>query len=155
MQDSIHSGAYQIASAMDSLEAGLTQTRELAKAGVKDPELKAALVDADDLIDGAGANLGDYGTEPKSPDFAARDEWRLKAIEAANDARHDLSDAEGAIDDFLEGATEVVGRAIDDIEADLDDAIDALTSAIEALGGKAEPLDDGSTAGVPDPTASK
>jgi hypothetical protein len=141
--DQLSGGAFQASAALDLIETARNGLVELL--GVAKSPIREGLEDARDLIDSAGQTLADEIEKPDNVetvknDFAAFDERRLKAIEAANDARHELEEALGIVQSLSE-AGQLSQNSLDPI-------VDALQSAIEAsgdmateLGGKVEEAD--------------
>jgi ABC-type transporter Mla subunit MlaD len=153
-RDQVREGATQLTQAVSSLNDAVGTLAALQKSS-QDPDLKRALSAIATSLDDAGASIADFSAEP--PDlatfkaqFAAQDKKRLDAIDAANDALHDLDDATDALDPFLPDpkatAPKPDSQAIQDLEQSMEDAQDALESAVKALGGKVE---DDTTTDVP------
>jgi hypothetical protein len=134
----IRAGSTQIEGVIDTLDAVLEQVKRI-DAG-KDPDVKAVFEDLKDAIDAAGAALASFaGEEPDraavAKNFAKFDEWRIGAIAAGNDARHELIDAQGLADNLVETAKIDQMAAVADL---LEVGIVDLRDAIETLGGKVE-----------------
>ena len=134
----IRAGSTQIEGVIDTLDAVLEQVKRIDSG--KDPDVKAVFGDLKDAIDAAGAALASYaGEEPEraavAKNFAKFDEWRIGAIAAGNDARHELIDAQGLADSLAETAKIDQMSAVAEL---LEVGIVDLRDAIETLGGKVE-----------------
>jgi ABC-type transporter Mla subunit MlaD len=145
--DGMRQGATQLTQAITSLHDGVDTLNELKKSS-KDSQLITALASIATNLDDAGSGISDFSSEP--PDlatfksqFSAQDTRRLSAIDAANDALHDLDEATDALDPFLDHANPEDKDSVDNLESSMEDAQDALIEAIKSLGGKVE--DDGTT----------
>lgn len=138
LYEQLRSGSFQVGGVIETVEAALEKLREV-KPG-KDAELKGVVGEVKDALDAAGAALADYDEEPpprKDVDarFAELDDKRIKAIDAANNALHDLAEAEGVAEEV--GGSKSVG-ALTDVADLLLVAIQDLQDAITTLGGKIE-----------------
>ena len=130
----LRAGAFQLGAAQDSLAEALRAVQDLNVG----PAARQAQQDAEALLDSAGASLGDFLEPPArgkiAEEFAAHDEMRVKAIEAANDALHETREAAGILrslaDEGVDGAAQAAELA--------DLAANDLQSAIDALGGQVE-----------------
>lgn len=129
-------GLVAVESAMDSLREARQELRTAA--GAADGDARAALEDASDALDTAGARLAELAIEPPSAQafadgFAGYDELRLKLIEAANDGLIEVRDAQGTVEDIAESRPNLADQA-----ATVRLAGDDLANAVGALGGTAE-----------------
>lgn len=138
LYEQIRAGSTQIEGVIDTLDAVLERVKKVDSG--TDKEVRAVVEDLKDSLDAAGATLADFAGE--APDrktvekqFAKYDEWRIQAIAAGNDARHEMIDAQGLADTLSETA-EVSG--MDDVADLLEVGIADLKDAIETLGGKIE-----------------
>lgn len=127
-------GAVQIGALTESISEALAEVRKLADRERGDR--RQAFSDAADFLDSAGATIADFAVEPPafvefSKDFAAQDERRLQAIEAANDARIDVQSAANTLGDLGPEAAQLSAKATE-IIADLEEAITTLGGEIEA-----------------------
>ena len=101
------------------------------------------MIDAAEFIDSAGEGVAEFGDDPPSKSeieksFGTYDEKRLKAIEAANDALHDLREALGILESLSGGENAEVVRIALQVKSLLAVAIDDVWGAIEAFGGEPE-----------------
>lgn len=138
LYEQVRAGSTQIEGVVDTLDTVLEQVKGVDSG--KDPDIKAVFVDLKDSVDAAGAALAGYtDARPQRAavvkQFAKFDEWRIGAIAAGNDARHELIDAQGLADSLAETAN--IGK-MTDIADLLEVAIEDLKDAIETLGGKVE-----------------
>lgn len=141
LYEQLRSGMFQMGAAAGSIEEALSAARDAA-AQLKG-DLKGAMEDAIESIDAAGAGVAEYAADPPeeaevAKDFATWDERRLKAVEAANDAMHDLREAAGLLADADETNPGPAGQPARDVRALVLVALDDLWGAIEAFGGTPE-----------------
>jgi hypothetical protein len=144
LHEQIRSGMFQMAAAAGSIEESLASAKEglsSASAGGKQ-----ALAEVVDLLDSAGAEVAEFADDP--PDlaevakaFALWDDKRLKAVEAGNDAMHDLREASGILADLADSEPLGAGKGASVVRALILVALDDLWGAIEAFGGKPESED--------------
>lgn len=140
MYDSVRSGAYQISTAIDSIEEVRKAVRGIAarETGKTQQTLLQLAGDLDD----AGKALADFGDDPPPFDqfkksFATQDDRRLKAIDAANDSLGDLQDAQEVMSTLLDShPPEPENTELNRADSDLDDCAQAVEDAITAMGGK-------------------
>jgi hypothetical protein len=133
----LRAGALQIAGVIETLDAAVVKLDEVNPG--KDAEFRAALHELKESIDAAGAELADHIEEPNRERlgkvFPEYDEKRIRAIAAANDALHEVSEASGIASDL---ASEKKNSVLNDVADLLELAIEDLRGSIEALGGKVE-----------------
>lgn len=142
LYDQVRSGAYQIGSAIDSMEDVRKTVREIAAS--QSGKTQQALLQIAGDLDDAGKSLADFGDDPPPFDqfkklFAAQDDRRLRAIAAANDSLDDLSDAQdivGELQDSKPAPPPQIAGQLADAGSDLDDCAQAVTEAIKTMGGK-------------------
>lgn len=132
--EELRAGAIQLGAVTQSISEALASARELAARERGDR--RQALSDAAAYLDSAGATLADHAVEPPeydafAKDFAAQDERRLQAIEAANDARVDAQSAQHTLGDLGGDATSLADR-VAAIVADIEEAIITLGGEVEA-----------------------
>jgi hypothetical protein len=151
LYDQVRSGAYQISAAIDSIEDVRKTMREMAsrEAGATQ---KAHLTITGDLDDD-GTALADFGDDPPTfnefkKNFAAQDDRRLKAIDAANESLDDLHDAQDVVGDLLDSLEHqdagVPQKAqLDHADTVLDGCVEGVEGAIKAMGGKVTSTDSG------------
>ena len=139
---SLRAGSFNLGAAQESLREAFGQAESLRDAQLAGSDLRNALAELADLLDSAGATLVDHALPPPpqsevDADFAHFDEARLKAIEATNDALHDLREARGIAEGLYE---EVPGlrTPLDHLASLHSVAEEDLLSALESLGGKDE-----------------
>lgn len=133
--------------AASSIAETLSAAQELIEAVPKNGDLAEGLSDATDLVDSAGAGIAEYGDDPPakedvSKNFSAFDDKRLKAVEAGNNALHDLREASGLFESLEEEAPASFQAKIAALRSLLAVAVDDLWSAIEAYGGTPEPAEE-------------
>lgn len=134
----LRAGAYQLNAALDAMETALAANRKLAgKAG----DVGAAAKDIEEILNSAGSTAGDY-TEPPTleqvrKEFAAQDDYRLKAVDDLNDARLEVIEAAGSVDSLLDGGGGPDAADLNALADAIDEVVDVLKAAIEALGGTA------------------
>lgn len=137
------SGAAQLAGALELIEEAHRLLKNNKKQIIKvDSNVFEELSDA---IDSAGTALGDYVSEPpeekslqsKSYDYQA---ICKKAIVAANDAYHDLSQADTIVENLLQAMEPAMRAELDKLGNIIDEATDALEEAVKVMDGKIESL---------------
>ncbi len=135
---------FQMAAASSSIEEALSAAQEAkAKSPAGD---RAAFDEVVDLIDTAGSGIAEFAEDsPAEKDvvaaFAIWDEKRLKAIDAGNDAMHDLREAAGALADLEESGNRTVAALAREVRGLVLVAIDDLWGAVEGFGGRPESED--------------
>jgi len=140
LYNQVRSGAYQIGTAVDSIEDVRKTAREIASREKGDTH--KALLEVAEHIDDAGQSLADFSEDPPAFDefkknFAAQDEKRLKAIDGANEALGDLHDAQDVVGDLLDShPPEPENTQLTNADSALDDCIQSVESAIKTMGGK-------------------
>lgn len=126
----LREGAYQLGLAQDALSEAIGALPEGSAAREAVEEVKG-------FLDSAGSSIAEFVEVPDEAtveaDFAAHDEMRLKAIEAANDALHETAEAQGILRSMAED-----GLPVSDALDKLDAAVAALAGAVEAFGGDVE-----------------
>ncbi len=141
LYEQVRSGAFQLTSALESLQKAMTHARTLSESSKGD--LKEAMLDVVDHMDAAGAVFAEYASAPEKLEefkkaFAEHDNKRLKAIEAANSGLTDTDEADGILDSLLERAEFKDNKGLLDLSTELGVVIDSLESAIKEMGGKVE-----------------
>lgn len=133
----LRAGAFQLSGVIETLDAVVEKLKEV-KPG-NDATLKSGLSELTESVDAAGAALADYTDEPDrqrlTKKFPEYDERRIRAIDAANDALHDLDEAAGLATDL---AADKNVESLNDIADLLDLAMADIKEAIVSLGGKVE-----------------
>ena len=125
-----------MAAASNTLLSALVEARKAVKA--LSGEIKLAAQDVVDLLDDAGESVADASGDPPTEEdikknFAASDDERKSRIASGNDAFRSLETALGT----LEGLeSQVTGLAT--LKETLSLAMEDLTDAVEAYGGKVE-----------------
>src|SRR5579862_864072 len=137
-----------IDTALDNLEAGVNLAKQLAsvagggsKSTDKEVGANQGFKEIADLLNSAGEELSDYDDVPASldefkKDFAARDENRLKSIDAAVSALQEVDSASDILDGLTSGAPAQFKSQLDDLDNDIGDSTDELKQAIKLMGGK-------------------
>lgn len=139
--DQVRSGFVQLDTITDTLADALTAAKEGTNS--KNKTMKEACQGIADLMDSSGSYLSDY-TEPPATfeefnaKFAEYDDDRLKAIDAANDALHEVGDAKGFLEDILADPNLEKEQITMDLKDLLDQAQKDLKEAVTTLGGKVE-----------------
>ncbi len=141
LYEGVRSGYFQLSGVQATLEQAVGEVTGLSTKG--DANLASVVTDLREALDSAGAGIADYTDEPPpfaefSKDFAAQDEKRIRAIDAANDALHELEDASGLVSDLLGESKYAKNASLGDLADVIQLAIDDLTEAINSLGGKVE-----------------
>lgn len=139
--DQMRSGFVQLGTVTQTLADAL----DSAKAGkeLKDAKIKETSSSIAELMDSAGSYIADYTEPPDSFEafnakFAANDDARLKAIDAANDCLHEVVEAKDALTDLLNDPKLEKNPTVQDLQGLLDDADKGLREAIQTLGGKVD-----------------
>lgn len=142
LYESLRAGAFNLGAAQETLREAFVQAEALRDAQLEGSDLRNALAEMSDLLDSAGATLVDHAVPPPPQSeidaaFAKYDDARLKAIEAANDALHDLREARGIAEGLYE---QVPGlrTPLDHLASLHSVAEEDLLSALKSLGGKDE-----------------
>jgi hypothetical protein len=142
LYEQIRSGHYQLASALDSLETASETSHNLAESQA-DNETKKAVAGLRAKIDKAGSLIGDFSEAPPPFDqFAkeveAQDDERLKAIDAANESRTLLSEADATLRDMLDSQPPAEEKSrLATIEDSVEAALSTIGDAVVSMGGKA------------------
>jgi hypothetical protein len=146
LYDQVRSGAYQINSAIDAIEEARKTSRDIAaREGGK---TQKALLQIASSLDDAGKALADYGDDPPSfeefkKNFAAQDDHRLKAIDAANKSLDALGDAQDTLSDLLDShPPEPENTELSNADSALYDCVQTVEDAVKAMGGKVASPDD-------------
>lgn len=140
LYDQVRSGAYQISSAIDSIEAVRKTSREIAAR--EQGKTQAALLEIASSLDDAGKALADYGDDPPPFDefkknFSAQDDKRLKAIDAATESLSDIGDAQDTLSDLIDShPPEPEKTELGSADSALEDCAQTVMDAIKAMGGK-------------------
>jgi len=139
----LRSGSFQLSAAAGSIEDSLVAAQEASKALARFRDLKDAMVEAADFINSAGASVAEFTDEPPEKevvdkDFAAFDEKRLSAVEAANDALQDLRQALGLLESLSDDPNPEAVKWATGVKSLVAVALDDVWGAIEALGGTPE-----------------
>jgi|GEM_PF-4698294 len=125
--------------AVQDLEDAMNEATTFApKAG---GDAKQALLNVADLLNSAGQDLSEYQDVPETieafrKDFAAQDEHRLNAIDAAIQALKSVQAANLVLDDLDKNVPAQGKQALDEIAGNCDDAASGLQVAIKKMGGK-------------------
>jgi len=140
LYEQMRSASYQIGTSLDSIEEVRKTAKDLAEH--QEGLTKAALVAVGKKADAAGKLLADFGSEPPTleqfkSDFAAQDERKLEAIDAADEALDDLLDAQDVVGDLLDShPPDPAGSQLDEADDALDAGIQAIQDAIKTMGGR-------------------
>jgi hypothetical protein len=146
LYDQVRSGAYQVSSAIDSIEEVRKISRTIA--GHQQGATQKALLEIAASLDVAGTALADYGDEPPpfeefKKNFAAQDDRRLKAIAAANRSLSSLEDAQDTLSDLLEShPPEPDKTELTKADSALEDCAQTLEDAVKAMGGRVPSADE-------------
>ncbi|RYG24845.1 hypothetical protein EON82_09260 [bacterium] len=137
--------AFSIDAACASIEQALADTKKLAP--VAGGDAKEALLNVAEMLDSAGATLADHNEEPPPLHTYRKEESeqaseRQKAVTDALDALQELRDAHGILADLSANVPAEHKQALDGIEAQTGEAVNAVEDAIGRLGGKVPPLGD-------------
>jgi hypothetical protein len=145
LYDEVRSGAYQISAAVDAIEGVRKTSRDIALH--QSGKTQKTLLSVADILDDAGKALADYGEDPPpfaqfKQNFAAQDDRRLKAIDAANEAVDDLLDAQDTLGQLIDSnPPEPINTQLNEADSALDDCVQAVKDAIKAMGGKVASAD--------------
>lgn len=140
LHSQLSAGTYAVNAALDSIEQSLQAASELIP---KAPALEEPLNEVKELINASGEVLGEFVEDPPPIEtiemrYAEFDERRLKAIEAGNDAMHNLNEALGILESVKDTIPQEAAADSFDLEGVLAAAVDDLIGAIEGFGGKVE-----------------
>jgi hypothetical protein len=143
LYEQLRSGSFQLDAAAGSIEDTLEAAKSAHKALAKYAEAASAMQDVIEYLDSAGEGVAEFGDgtpnkEDVAKNFAASDDKRLKAIEAANDALHDLREALGILESLSGSENDTVAKKALSVKALVAVAIDDVWGAIEAFGGEPE-----------------
>lgn len=147
LYEQLRAGAVQLDLAQVAITEAYSHANTIRDDRKLDMAIQEGAADVSELLDSAGAQLADF-TEPPPDEatvtrsFGESDDRRLKAIEAANDALHELNDALGLVQSLLDSADEVLRPRLDVLFETIRGAIEEVTSAIGALGGEVEKTPD-------------
>lgn len=139
LAEQLRSSTFQLDTALSSIEQALALAHPLSKTG--DSVQKEGLQVVVDLIESAGATLSELPTEAPAVELVGQatpkyEAVRQKNLEECLDAHHELLDAQGQLDGIVEDDKDPKSVAsLEEVGAALDDAIDAVEGAIQALGG--------------------
>lgn len=139
--EQVRAGFVQLGNALETLGEALSAAK--TGQGSSDKILKEACASIGEYLDSAGSYLSDY-TEPPATfeefnaKFAENDDNRLKAIDAANDALHEMGEAKGILDDLLNDPKLEKKQVVLDLRDLMEDAEKDLRQAIPVMGGKVE-----------------
>lgn len=144
LYEQVRSGAYQISSAIDSIEDVRKTAKQMAshQAG----STKKALLTIEKGLDDAGDALSDYSDDPPPFDefkkeFAVQDDRRLKAIAAGTASLVALNNAQDLLDDLIDShPPEPMKTELDNADSAMDECIQAVEEAVKAMGGKVASL---------------
>ncbi len=139
LYEQVRSGAFQLTTALDSVQKAMQQSRTLADSS--SGELKEAMLDVADHLDAAGSSITDYTTAPVKleefrKNFSENDDKRLKAIEVSNTALMDTSEADGIVESLLQNDKFKAQAELRTLSNVIGAALDALEGAIKVMGGK-------------------
>lgn len=137
----LHEGTTQLDGAADTIEEALRVADSL-RSSVRGA-VKNALEDILEYINSAGETIADFTIPPPSREdfdahFAQFDDRRLKAIDAGNDARHEIREALGIADALGQDQSIPKHKEFDQLADLLSVAASDLADAVIALGGKVE-----------------
>ena len=134
--------AYSLEAAISSIADARTGTKRLAP--IAGGEAKEVLLDVEDMLDSAGATLAEHDEGP--PPLAEyrkvaseRSAERQKTVNDALDALHELRDAQGTLNDLAQNAPAERKAPLREVQAQTDEAIASVESAVTRLGGKVPP----------------
>ena len=131
----------QAAFSLDAAEASISDAMEATKrlAPIAGGEAKAALLAVADRLDASGTVLADHIGEPPPLDSYRKDEPTEERRRSAADgleALDELRKARHTLDDLAANVPPEHAKPLRAIQAVVDEAIDAVESGIERLGGK-------------------
>jgi ABC-type transporter Mla subunit MlaD len=140
-----------IDAALGNLEDGMKRSKQMA--AVSGGNAAQALRQVADLLNSAGEALSDYDDVPATleefrKDFAARDENRLKSIDAAVSGLQEVGSASDILDDLSSNVPQRFKNDLNEITNDVADSADQLRQAIKLMGGKVPADDDDSGSGT-------
>lgn len=143
LYEKLRAGAYQFDAALASLEQATAAIKPLAEAQTQ-KETKDALQNVLALLDQAGRSAAELHEAPERAQvdaaFAAQDERRLKGIESMSLALREVREAQGTVEDMLDSQPPAQEKEIlDKADTALDEADDAISEGIKALGGTPPP----------------
>lgn len=135
-------GLFALEAAQESLAEALSASQKLQAGLAQGSEVEAGLTDIVYGIDSAGTTIADFAVDPPTEaefnsEFARHDDARLKAIEAINDALHDLRESSGLARDMSSRISGMQG-VLQDLAGLMDVAEQDLLSALGSLGGNDE-----------------
>ncbi len=135
-------GLFSLQAAQSSLAEALGASQKLHAGLPQGSEVEAGLQDIVFDVDSAGNTIADHVADPPTQaefntDFSRHDDARLKAIEAINDALHDLREASGISRDMA-GRISGMQSALEELADLMDVAEQDLLSALRSLGGNDE-----------------
>lgn len=149
LYEQLRAGAVQLDLAQVAITEAYSHANTIRDDRKLDMAVQEGAADVSELLDSAGAQLGDFSEPPPdeatvAKSFGEHDDRRLKAIEAANDALHDLRDARGLVRSLLDGSDETLRPRFDVLFETIRGAIEEVASAIAVMGGEVEqsPEDD-------------
>jgi hypothetical protein len=139
LYEEVRDGTYQVQAALDSLDSANDQAQKLSK--VAGGTAARGFKDLLKKLSTAGRDLSDYSEDPPSfedfkQDLSNQDEFRLNAIDSANDALGELADAQDIVDMLLAGAPPDVKPQVQKLQDTLDETVDATESSVTSFGGK-------------------
>lgn len=142
LYESLRGGSFNLGAAQESLKQAFEQAVALRNAQMEGSQLRDALGEMADLLDSAGASLVDHSLSPPpkaeiEAAFGQFDEARLKAVEATNDALHDLREARGIAEGLYESVPGL-RTPLDHLATLTTVAEEDLLSALTSLGGRDE-----------------
>jgi len=142
LYEKLHAGAYQLDSALDSLQ----QARTLLTNIVSDQggETKEALLNVLDTLDSAGETLGQYNVSPElsevQKDTAAAEKRRQHASDEAIDALREIREVRTTLNDMLEsGPPKREKEALEGAVDAVGEGLSAVTDGVKLLGGTPPP----------------
>jgi uroporphyrinogen-III decarboxylase len=152
LYEQLRAGIYQLGSAQDNLQTATEMSTKLSKSA--GGTAAHGFSDLLKKLNAAGQKLGDYTDSlPSFEEFkknvGPEDDQRLNAIQAGNDALGDIADAQDIVENLLAGAPAEAKPDVQKIQDQLDDSVDAVEAAVQAMGGKVEE-DEAVTPGTPD-----
>jgi len=142
LHEKLHAGAYQLDSALDSLQQARAALNDIV--AEQGGDTKEALLNVLDMLDSAGETLGQFNVSPDlaeiQKDVAEADKRRLHAIDEASDALREIREARATLADMLEsGPPKKEKAALEKADDSMMEGLDAVADGIKLLGGTPPP----------------
>lgn len=139
LYEKVRAGSFQLSVASNSVVAALDAYSDAKKAAPKSGEVSEAMLDIEDYLESAGDLIAKYIDEPVAfetfkVNLKARKTRLGKAVQDANDAYQDLTEADGVLQS-LKVSSPALSEKLQTLEDAIADAQDDVASAIEAMGG--------------------